>query len=131
MNSVSKLFKNVSVDAKCLGKETSMWFPHHDRGTKRDELHRQKIRTQTAVAICRTCELKDDCLDYSLVNEPYGIWGGKTELERASIRVERNITLFREGTIFVPGLGNRSANGESLALQPKSFLRRNKIQDPS
>ena len=129
MSGVSKLFKNVSADAKCHGKETSMWFPHHDRGSRREELNQEKIKTQIAVAICRTCELKDDCLDYSLVNEPYGIWGGKTELQRAAIRVERNIVLFRDGTIFVPGLGNRSANGEARALQPRSFLRRSEIKD--
>lgn len=32
--------------------------------------------------ICTSCPVKTDCLDYSLIHEEYGVWGGLTENQR-------------------------------------------------
>jgi WhiB family redox-sensing transcriptional regulator len=43
-----------------------------------------------AKAVCRRCPVASDCLDYALdVNEPFGIWGGLTEAERARVARHR------------------------------------------
>ena len=38
-----------------------------------------------AKAICATCPVLEQCREYALsAHEPYGIWGGMTEEERAA-----------------------------------------------
>lgn len=40
-------------------------------------------REEQAKRICSSCAVRGECLEYALsVREPYGIWGGLTELER-------------------------------------------------
>lgn len=118
-----ELFNNPPKNGKCVGQPTELWFPHYRRGAKTKEFRERKEKTEKAIAICETCDVKEECLQYSLRNEPWGIWGGKTELQRAAIRAKNNIKLTREGKIFIPGLGNRNANGEALIRQPKSLKR--------
>jgi len=39
-----------------------------------------------AKAVCGTCRVQDQCLEYALaVREPEGVWGGHTFVERRSI----------------------------------------------
>ena len=122
MSDNKELFKNPPKDGNCVGKETKIWFPKVERGESGNYKKTQED-TAKAVIICLTCSVSDDCLEYSLRHEPWGIWGGKTELERSKIRKERNIVLSREGKIFIPGIGNRNANGDSLHLRPKRIGR--------
>ena len=43
--------------------------------------------TSEAKAVCRSCEVRAECLDYALENdEHYGIWGGLSERERRRIK---------------------------------------------
>lgn len=43
-----------------------------------------------AKAVCATCPVADECLDFALdTDEKHGIWGGKSERERRSIRSTR------------------------------------------
>jgi WhiB family transcriptional regulator, redox-sensing transcriptional regulator len=66
--------------AACRGEDPGLWFPsaigrrHYDR----------TVRTLTAraKAICLRCPVQGECLQYGL-DEPWGIWGGLTEEERA------------------------------------------------
>jgi WhiB family redox-sensing transcriptional regulator len=42
--------------------------------------------TERALAICATCPVQRECLDYALeARERFGIWGGKTEKQRRQI----------------------------------------------
>ena len=42
---------------------------------------------QHALALCATCEVVDDCLEYAVNgNEVYGIWGGTTPHQRQAMR---------------------------------------------
>ncbi len=66
--------------ASCLGVDPELFFP--DRGAS----------TREAKAICRSCTVREDCLEYSLVNgEKFGIWGGLSERERRRIRRLRSL----------------------------------------
>jgi WhiB family transcriptional regulator, redox-sensing transcriptional regulator len=43
-----------------------------------------------AKAVCSNCPVREDCLQYALRNgETFGIWGGRTEKERSTIRRRR------------------------------------------
>ena len=41
---------------------------------------------QAAIAVCATCPVVEACLKHALsVREPYGVWGGMSEEERARL----------------------------------------------
>ncbi|HHC07605.1 MAG TPA: WhiB family transcriptional regulator [Actinobacteria bacterium] len=45
-----------------------------------------KEQTEKALAICRSCAVRRECLDHALeVRERFGIWGGMTESERRKL----------------------------------------------
>ena len=46
--------------------------------------------TREAKRICQACAVRDECLEYALLNdERFGIWGGLSERERR--RLKRDI----------------------------------------
>jgi WhiB family redox-sensing transcriptional regulator len=48
-------------------------------------------REREAKAICRSCCVREDCLEYALrIREPHGIWGGLNETERKQILDRRS-----------------------------------------
>jgi len=64
--------------ANCLGVDPDLFFP--ERGAS----------TREAKAVCKGCEVRDDCLEYALANgEKFGIWGGLSERERRRVRRQR------------------------------------------
>ena len=66
-------------DAACRGMDSATFFhPVNERNAAR------KDRIASAKAICRRCPAIKECLEYALrVREPYGVWGGRSEAERA------------------------------------------------
>jgi WhiB family redox-sensing transcriptional regulator len=49
-------------------------------------------RTDEARAICATCTVRDECLEYAMENGiQHGIWGGKSERERRKMRRQQRI----------------------------------------
>ena len=68
--------------AACKGPQSEVFFPpaHLERKDERD------LRERRAKAICASCPVKRQCLDYALrIREPHGIWGGLNELERKQL----------------------------------------------
>lgn len=67
-------------EAACLGMGTELFYP-----TQGD------IATGlAAIAVCRTCQVSDTCLEYALTNgEKFGVWGGVGEQTRRRIRSAR------------------------------------------
>jgi WhiB family redox-sensing transcriptional regulator len=64
--------------ANCLGVDPDLFFP--ERGAS----------TREAKAVCKGCEVRDDCLEYALAHgEKFGIWGGLSERERRRVRRQR------------------------------------------
>jgi len=46
--------------------------------------------TKLAMLICRSCKIRDLCLDFAIANgEPEGVWGGCTPSQRKFIAAER------------------------------------------
>ena len=44
-----------------------------------------------ALALCSACQFVDECRDWSLTHEVYGVWGGTTEADRAEIRTQTEL----------------------------------------
>ena len=67
------------TQASCRTKNAVHFFapPHFERKPEKD------AREGAARALCRSCAVQPECLEYALaVQEPHGIWGGMNELER-------------------------------------------------
>jgi WhiB family redox-sensing transcriptional regulator len=47
--------------------------------------HRDAAATRAALAICRSCVVRFDCLDYAIRCDAVGIWGATTTLERRKL----------------------------------------------
>lgn len=65
--------------ANCHQVDPDLFFP--ERGASIAE----------ARAVCRACDVREECLEYALEHgEKFGIWGGKSERERRTLRARRN-----------------------------------------
>ncbi len=64
------------LKAECFGLDPNIFFPAKGKnGT-------------LAKKICKPCEVRQECLEYSLIHSKnYGIWAGKNEKDRRSIRI--------------------------------------------
>ena len=50
---------------------------------------------KAALAVCKECPVQLKCLEYALVKEPYGIWGGMTEQQREAYRRHNKMPALR------------------------------------
>ena len=72
--------------AACRGPQAAVFFPPTHAERKDDK----QLREARAKAICATCAVSRDCLDYAIrIREPHGIWGGLNETERKQIAEHR------------------------------------------
>ena len=75
-----KIWRN---SAACRDTDPDLFFPVGQTGPAIDHI-------ASAKAVCFTCDVRVECLEYSLMtNQDAGIWGGTTEDERRKIRRER------------------------------------------
>jgi WhiB family redox-sensing transcriptional regulator len=66
--------------AACRGMETDLFFPDGTIGPALADMDQAR-------RICRDCPARAQCLDWALENgAAFGIWGGRTEDERRTIR---------------------------------------------
>lgn len=67
------------VHAACSGYPNTLFFPMAESP--------DEATIARAKAVCSTCPVIEDCLEYSLeTNQRSGIWGGTSEKERKSLR---------------------------------------------
>lgn len=69
----------------CRGADSAIFFhPENERGPAR------AARERHAKSICAHCPVLADCRRHALtVHEPYGVWGGLSESERAGLLSRR------------------------------------------
>ncbi len=68
--------------AACRGLDVQLFF-----GAEEEQPSERDFREARAKAVCESCPVRRECLDYALENSlRYGIWGGLDEDER---RLER------------------------------------------
>lgn len=66
----------------CRAVDSSIFFPPLHFEHKPD----REAREAKAKAICATCPVRIECLDWALTtHEPHGVWGGMSELERRQV----------------------------------------------
>ena len=66
--------------AACQHTELGLFFPIGSTGTAIREI-------LAAKAVCQTCPVQAECLQFAFeTNQESGIWGGKDEAERLSLR---------------------------------------------
>lgn len=65
----------------CRGLNIDLFFhPDRQRGAVRE------AREARAKSVCRRCPVMDQCRRHALmVQEPYGVWGGLSESDRAEL----------------------------------------------
>ncbi len=67
--------------ARCRGEDTDAFFSKDG-----ERPHAAQLRHQRAVALCAQCRVAVQCRDYALTyREPWGTWGGLSEVERRMI----------------------------------------------
>jgi WhiB family transcriptional regulator, redox-sensing transcriptional regulator len=72
--------------AECRDYDNTLFF-----GPDRPESELEKqAREERAKAVCQRCPVLEACLEFALeTNQKYGIWGGLTDKERASLKRRR------------------------------------------
>jgi WhiB family redox-sensing transcriptional regulator len=72
-------------EGACTTTDPNVFFsPEAERGAKRER------REQAAKALCAVCPVIERCRQHALsVQEPYGVWGGLSESERAALTRHR------------------------------------------
>ena len=83
--------------ANCRGIDTEMFFPDIEHFKPEDMVPFKRM--------CGTCPVKQRCLEWALVHERYGVWGGMTPRERIIERRRRRWAVM-EPHLFVP-IGQR------------------------
>ena len=72
--------------AACRGPQATVFFPP----THSERKEEKAARETRAKAICRTCVVRGECLEYAIqIREPHGIWGGLNEVERKQLAERR------------------------------------------
>lgn len=68
--------------AACRGPQAEVFFPPPSFERKNDK----RSRELQAKDICRTCPVRNPCLEYAIsIKEQHGIWGGLNEAERRTL----------------------------------------------
>jgi WhiB family transcriptional regulator, redox-sensing transcriptional regulator len=71
--------------ARCIGEDPELFFPVGSTGPA-------VAQTERAVAICRGCPVRSECLDWALDTcQDAGVWGGIGEEDRRAIRRDRRL----------------------------------------
>ncbi len=113
--------KEVIVDypdfsqAACQGEPTGTFFIEGHPQSRIARIKHQE-RINNAIKMCTSCSIQELCLDYALKAEPYGIWGGTTEIEREYLRSKLGIDCVREISL------GRVARKARLGFQSPSLV---------
>jgi len=68
--------------ALCRGNHAYLFFPP-STFERKDERERREMK---AKAICGVCPVREPCSMHAIsIREPFGIWGGLTEVERRTL----------------------------------------------
>lgn len=68
-------------ESACAGRMDDLMWPAAEPGTKA-----RARQAAPAKQLCATCPVKAECLAWAFEREPWGVWGGLDEDERANLR---------------------------------------------
>lgn len=94
----------------CASVGGEFWFP--ERMPDENTFAFQSPEVTLAKSVCGSCIHKQECLQWGLKHERFGIWGGLTDSERTKIRNRLNIIVEEVGVAnFATGVGYSSHEG--------------------
>jgi WhiB family redox-sensing transcriptional regulator len=73
------------TDAACATADPELFFPDGQAG--------RGAKTMQAKEICATCPIAVQCLQYAVLNDEDGIWGGTTPSERKLLKKSRTFNV--------------------------------------
>jgi WhiB family redox-sensing transcriptional regulator len=71
--------------ATCRGIGLEFFFQEHLNATSSEE--------RKAKSLCKECPVMQECLEWGVLHESHGIWGGASPRERMRIRKKRGIVV--------------------------------------
>lgn len=80
--------------AMCIGKAEMFYINLPYNAEEREKERRAK-------QLCFACVHLNECREWAILHEDYGIWGATTERERAALRKEANIIVSRPESIII------------------------------
>lgn len=86
--------------AACRGMyaELSFWSPTSELNYHKGEMgHARRRREADCKAVCKTCPVRIECLQWALDHDELGVWGGTTDDDRHRLRAARYVDLPRIG----------------------------------
>ena len=93
---------NWRTRGACVTADPDLFFPISSSGASRRQEQRAK-------AVCASCGVRSECLDYALASrQVHGVWGGLGETELARLRRRRAGTGKTPGRERIPGTGRVS-----------------------
>jgi|SRR4029453_2569534 WhiB family redox-sensing transcriptional regulator len=105
---IEPMFKHDPEDtwwierARCIGEDPELFFPIGTTGPAIEQ-------TERAIAVCRTCPVRAECLEWSLTTcQDAGVWGGLGEEDRREIRRQRR----REAAVPETGTTEEAGAGD-------------------
>ena len=72
-------------EASCRGLDPELFYAESGAAIMR------------AKTLCSQCPVREKCLEWAIKREEFGVWGGTTARERASLRRERGLRLVPAG----------------------------------
>ena len=84
----------LSGEPSCASVDPELFFPQEVE-INDSKLVSKYQNLSAAKAVCNSCPLKLQCLEYALKNYEIGVWGGTTEHQREDLRKLSNIKLSR------------------------------------
>lgn len=89
-------YEEVNWDlAECAGLYTDLFYDIEEERSAKAYQYINAVRS-----VCARCPLWQTCLAYAFQNEKYGVWGGMTSLERASIEEPEKYPVQRRRALF-------------------------------
>jgi WhiB family redox-sensing transcriptional regulator len=71
---------NWREHAACRHEDPELFFPVGTSGPA-------AMQTEQAKAVCRTCPVREQCLQWALeTGQSIGVWGGTSETERRTLK---------------------------------------------
>lgn len=126
---ITKLFFDVNL-ANCKDADPEIFFVD-----QKEEEEYSKKKTKAALALCSDCPVIADCLQFAIVENAIGVWGGTTTQERritlSRAMRDMDLTIKKRVTKNAKNLDghNRLKSSEKGAKMREQLLRAVELND--
>ena len=95
--------------AACRNADPDLFFPVGTTGDAVED-------TEAAIALCRRCPVREECLEFAMVtNQRDGVWGATSEEDRRRMR-----SAWLAGRLRAPGGRPPARTGEATKRRPSA-----------